>query len=66
MGGWWEVRGLHRMGGGEWGCGGVWKGKWVMWTMKFDETWWIRGHGAFCVHEEKGLLEAQLQIGPMF
>jgi hypothetical protein len=33
------VHGLHRMGGGEWGCDGMWKGKWVMWTMKFDETW---------------------------
>jgi hypothetical protein len=38
-GGWWVVHGLHRNVGGEWGCDGVWKYKWAMWTTKFNETW---------------------------
>jgi hypothetical protein len=50
----------------KWGCGGVWKGKWVIWTTRFDETWWIRGHGMFCAYEKRGLLRVQLQISPTF
>jgi hypothetical protein len=57
---------LHRKGGEKWIYGDVWKGKWVMWTTRFNETWWTKGHGTFCAHEEKGLLKAQLQIGPIF
>jgi len=26
--------------------------------MKFNETWWIKGHGTFGAHEEGGLLRA--------
>jgi hypothetical protein len=44
--------------GGEWVCDGVWKWKWVIWTMGFNETWWTRGHGMFCAHEERSLLGA--------
>jgi hypothetical protein len=58
------VCGLHMKEGGEWVCGDLWKGKWAMWTMRFDETWWTKGHGTFCAHEERSLLGAQLQIGP--
>jgi hypothetical protein len=54
------VRGLHRKGGGKWGCGGVWNGKWAMWITKFNETWWTMGHEMFCAHEKKGLLRMQL------
>jgi hypothetical protein len=60
MGSWWVVCGLHKKVIGKWGCGGVWKDKWVMWIMKFNEAWWTRGHEAICAHEEKGLLGAQL------
>jgi hypothetical protein len=52
--------------GGKWGCGGVWKDKWVMWTMRFNETWWTQGHGTFCAHEVRNLLRVQLKIGPTF
>jgi hypothetical protein len=41
------VRGLHRMGGGEWGCGGVQKGKWVMWTMRLMRHDKLRHMGHF-------------------
>jgi hypothetical protein len=63
---WWVVHGLHKKGGGEWGCGGVWNDKWVMSTMRLNETWWTEKHGMFCAHEERGLLRTQLQIGPIF
>jgi hypothetical protein len=26
--------------------------------MKFDETWWNKGHGMFVAHEEGGLVGA--------
>ncbi len=57
---------LDLQGGGKWVYGGVWKSKWVMWITKFNETWWIKVHGTFGAHEERGLLKAQLQIGPIF
>jgi len=52
------VCGLHRKWGGQQVCDDEWKGKWMMWTMRFDETWWTRGHEMFCVHQKRGLLEA--------
>jgi hypothetical protein len=60
------VCGLHMKAGGKWVCGGVWKGKWAMWTMRFNEIWWTKGHGIFCAHEKRNLLGTQLQIGPTF
>jgi hypothetical protein len=31
-------------------------GQMAMQIMKFDKTWWTRGHGMFSPHEEGGLL----------
>ncbi len=33
-----------------------------MGIMKFDETWWNRGHGTFGAYEEGGLLGAQAPL----
>ncbi len=33
-----------------------------MGTMRFDETWWIKGHGTFGAHEEGGLLRAHAPL----
>jgi len=43
--------GLHKKGRGGWVDGGVWKCKWAMWTMRFDDRWWTRGHGTFYANE---------------
>ncbi len=36
--------------------GSTWWGEWAMGTTKFNDTWWVRGHGMFGAHEVKGLL----------
>jgi hypothetical protein len=56
--GWGPIRGISRI------YGGVGKNKWVG-IMRFDDTWWTRGHGMFYAHEDKALLGIELQIGPI-
>ncbi len=57
--------GLHKKWNERWVCGDTWKSEWVIWIMKFNEAWWIRGHGTFCANK-KNLLGTQLQICPIF
>jgi hypothetical protein len=35
---------------------------WWELTIRFDETWWIKGHGTFSAHEERGLLKTHAPI----
>jgi hypothetical protein len=35
---------------------------WWELTTRFNETWWIRGHGTFGAYEERGLLKTHALI----
>jgi hypothetical protein len=46
------ICGLHKKWGGGSVYDGVSKCKWAMWTMRFDDIWWTKGHGTF-MHMKK-------------
>jgi hypothetical protein len=50
------VYGLRGGWGGQYVDGGAWWSEWAMGIIRFNETWWVGGHGMFSAHEVGGLL----------